>query len=74
MNFHRFKEESKKHLNEIKTVTILEEQNIDLNKQLKELKLKSTELDNLKQFQLTNFKQIDNNLQRNESPLVSLMF
>lgn len=54
-------------------ITYLQEQNFDLAKQLQEIKLKLVELENFKQIEQINSKKIDNDLQRIESSLVSLV-
>ncbi|VVC40639.1 Hypothetical protein CINCED_3A005758 [Cinara cedri] len=75
MEILKFNEESKKHMNESKTtiksnqITFLQEQNIDLVKQLQEIKLKLAEFEKLKNIEQTNSKKIDNNLQIIESSL-----
>lgn len=54
-------------------ITFLQKQNFDLAKQLQEIKLKLIEIENFKQIEQINSRKINNDLQRIESSLVSIV-
>lgn len=76
INIYRLKEESIKNIDEIKNidsnqVKILQEQNINLTKQVQNIQLKLDELKEFKKNEQTSPKIMDNSLQRIESSMVN---
>lgn len=79
MNFYRLKEEPIKHIDETKMidsnqVKILQDQNINLTKQIQEIQLKLDELKESKKNEQCSPKRMDNTLHRIETSLVSEHF
>lgn len=77
MNLCRLKNKSINCIDENKTIEynqikLPQEQNIDLAKQLQDIKSKLDEFQDYKKIEQTNSKNIDNNIQQIETSLVSL--
>lgn len=76
MIIYRLKEKPMNHFDEIKNidsnqVKILQEQNINLTKQIQEIQLKLDEIKEFKKKEQSSPKKKDNSLHRIESSLVS---
>lgn len=77
MNLYRLKNKSINCIDENKTIEynqikLPQEQNIDLAKQLQDIKSKLDEFQDYKKIEQTNSKKIDCNIQQIETSLVSL--
>lgn len=75
MNIYRLNEEPMKHTGEIiqsNLIKQLQEQNVDLAKQLQEIKSKLDELEACKTNEPTSLKNNNNNFQKNDSSMVCL--
>lgn len=79
MYAHRLKEKSSKHNNKITIINsdqveLLQEQNINLVKQLHEVKSKLNELEECKKNEQSNSNKYNTDIQKIESSLVSTFF
>lgn len=76
-HLYRLKNKSMNFIDETKTfesnqIKLLQEQNIDLAKQLQDIKSKLDELQEYKKIEQTSSKKFDDNIQQIETLLVSL--